>query len=1047
MRDRNPLKLPTAVLAVFALLSAAGLEAGLPQAKFAAKPSHVVLVVIDGLSYKTWDKMDLPVLDGMISSGALVKQVFLPPAAHPHEGPYAKIHTCSIPNPILMSGTIFIDEGTVYFNEQFFPNQTAAFAVNAIDYRTLTKNYHYVYQKAGSDAEAMAAAAKFMEMGQPAFLSIHLQDTGEGGVASMRGAADAPWKNDIWQPESPYRRNLTTADRLLGEFLQGLANLGLLETTAFVVVGDHGQADTGWHPLEFWDPAVTTAVMWGAGIKAGAVIDYAELIDIGPTICALMGLSAPPHRRRGGHYRSLRRRRGRFEPPAPAPGNDERPVHGLPGRQGRAGREPRPFRFARQGLELRPVQQYHPEFLRHRAVHRVAALQVRIRACRAERQSPEITAGVQGGDRPGEAQISRRRVDTADALDILPLDVIRFADNDPDYPAGRPRVPRSRRIDMKNMRPAFPVAVAIALAAGMIVFLAGCGPSPSGREGAAADGAAVQHSFVIQNTDQELRLDGRLAEAFWKNADRLGGFRVDSDPGRVPPVNTEVLLAFGGEALYAAFVLEVPRETNASAAGDICEISIFSRPETPFYSPYLQRLDYMNANEAVRTMRRFEVTAANERRQANVYKVGPHTSYIIDYEWKSGWQTAASAKKGSVVIEASIPWADIGGLPRPGHTFRVNLVRTRQTPEGAKEGDWFNWCSGPSIPVKPWASENFIQEYPTIFATARIEDSRAVLSRFVETEDPWRVPRPETEYEKVLTGRPDPARMTHFYLGLAGFLLPESIKKLYDQKTWEAEEANMLAEFGEAGVNGPFLPGFLEKGGLERVEELHKKYGMTFSFHGYANGKQAAKDGATILTPGGAAAFFDPAYIRLKNKMLEDFLGKHGKAPWLADVWGQDEPFNQISTILQPGTHARVDAELKKAYGVGLGVPEGIAGAAYQDQPVHADSRVLPDRPTALSRIAMFRWMNKTYSEVARGEYAIVRRLAPGKPYQAFNRNAVADMDFLDQAYALGLSRIISPPTRIPRSASMSMGPPAPDIMSGSPPSSSPTSPPANPPR
>ncbi len=173
---------------------------------------------------------------------------------------------------------------------------------------------------------------------------------------------------------------------------------------------------------------------------------------------------------------------------------------------------------------------------------------------------------------------------------------------------------------------------------------------------------------------------------------------------------------------------------------------------------------------------------------------------------------------------------------------------------------------------------------------------------------------------------------------------------------------------------------------------------MTFSFHGYANGKQAAKEGATILTPGGAAAFFDPAYIRLKNKMLEEFLGKHGKAPWLADVWGQDEPFNQISTILQPGTHARVDAELKKAYGVGLGVPEGIAGAPYQDQPVHANSRVLPDRPTALSRIAMFRWMNKTYSAVARGEYGIVRRLAPGKPYQAFNRNAVADMDFLDQA-------------------------------------------------
>jgi len=533
----------------------------------------------------------------------------------------------------------------------------------------------------------------------------------------------------------------------------------------------------------------------------------------------------------------------------------------------------------------------------------------------------------------------------------------------------------------------------------IFVFLAACGPSPAGRGAASnAKRGTVKHSFLIQRTDAPLRVDGRLDEKFWKSAERLGGFRVNSDPDRVPPVNTEVLLAYSGESLYAAFVLEEPRNSGGSSPDDVCEISIFCRPETPFYSPYLQRLDYMNANESVRTMRRFEVTAANERRQANVYKVGPHTSYIVDYEWKSGWETAASGKKGSVVIEASIPWTDIGGLPRPGHAFRMNLVRTRLTPEGAKEGDWFNWYSGPNIPVKPWASENFIQEYPTIFASARFEDGGAVLTRFIETEDPWWVPRSETEYESLLSNRPDPARSAHFYLGLAGFLLPESIRKLYDEKTWEAEEANMLTEFGGAGINGPFLPGFLEKGGLGRIEDLHKKHGMKFSFHGYANAKQAAQEGATILTPGGGAAFFDPAYIRLKNKMLEDFLGKHGKAPWLADVWGQDEPFNQISTILQPGTHARVDAELKKTYGVGLGVPEGIPKAPYQDQPVHANSRRLPDRPTALSRIAMFRWMNKTYSAVAKGEYAIVRRLAPGKPYQAFNRNAVADMDFLDQA-------------------------------------------------
>jgi hypothetical protein len=283
------LSLPAVVLAC-----GLGLRADLPGVKFAPKPSHAVLFVIDGLSYKAWDKVALPTLDGMIKSGTLVRQVFLPPAAHPHQGPYARLHTCSIPNPILMSGTIFIDERTVYFNQQFFPDLTAAFVANAIDYQTLTRSYHYVYQKEGPDEQSVGVALKYVEMGRPAFLSVHLQGVGEGGTDVLRDKTGAPWKNNIWHPQSPYRLDLVKADRLLGEFIQGLSRLGVLETTAIVVVGDHGQADTGWHPLELWDPSITTAVIWGAGIKTGAVIDYAELIDIGPTICALMGLAPPP---------------------------------------------------------------------------------------------------------------------------------------------------------------------------------------------------------------------------------------------------------------------------------------------------------------------------------------------------------------------------------------------------------------------------------------------------------------------------------------------------------------------------------------------------------------------------------------------------------------------------------------------------------------------------------------------------------------------------------------------------------------------------------
>ncbi len=514
-----------------------------------------------------------------------------------------------------------------------------------------------------------------------------------------------------------------------------------------------------------------------------------------------------------------------------------------------------------------------------------------------------------------------------------------------------------------------------------------CGRAPSQR-----------HFFPIQNTVEKCEVDGRLEESFWKKAEKLGEFRVDADPAKVPAADTEVQLVFGENTLLVAFVCEDMERGGADPDDDFCEISLFSRPETPFYSPFMQRLDYMNANDSVRTMRRFQVTSANGRREANVYKVGAHTPYIVDESWSCSWESAVSRRDGGHVIEAAIPWTDIGGRPKPGHTFRVNFIRSRKTSEDKTETSCFNWYSGGNIRVRPFASEDFIQEYPTIFASVQFDRDWAALTRFVETEDPWQIARTKTEYESVLTPHPLPQRSAHFYLGLGSFLLQEWIKKLYDQKTWEAEEANFIEELGQAGIDGPFLPAFLNKAGLSTIEDLHRRFGMRFSFHGYVNAAEAKKAGPSILTPVGTAAFFDPAYIRLKNKMLEDFLSRHGKAPWLADVWGQDEPFNQIATILQPETYDRVNRELKETYGVELGVPPGFPNVPYQNQPIYDSSLGLPDRETALSRIAVFRWLNKTFAEVARGEFEIVRRLAPGKPYQPYNRNSVADMDFLDQA-------------------------------------------------
>ena len=262
------------------------------ETRFAEKPGHAVLVVVDGLSYKVWEKMDLPVMKRMIAGGALVEKNYLPPAAHPHTGAYAEIHSCSIPNPIMMAGTVFITRATRYLQESFSGKPTA-FVANTTSYITLNAGYTYAYQKGGSDDDSIRMALQFMGEGKPAFMRVHLQDTGGAGGQSMFQGAQADWRWNIWVPDSPYRKAVLHADSLLGVFVEGLERQGVLDRTVIIVMGDHGQSDGGWHPLELIDPSITSIVLWGAGVKKSIRIPYSEQIDVVPTVCALMGVAPP----------------------------------------------------------------------------------------------------------------------------------------------------------------------------------------------------------------------------------------------------------------------------------------------------------------------------------------------------------------------------------------------------------------------------------------------------------------------------------------------------------------------------------------------------------------------------------------------------------------------------------------------------------------------------------------------------------------------------------------------------------------------------------
>lgn len=266
--------------------------AAAPEGHAADRTGHVILFVIDGLSYKAWDKLSIPTLRKLAREGAVVEKDYLTPPAHPRTGAYADLHTCSIPNPIMMAGTLFITKQTSYLH-QSFPMTATAFVVNSTAYPTLAAGYGHVYQKNGPDAESVQAALDMMRKIQPRFMRVHLQNTGSAGSECLSTDKDVAWRGNIWAEGSPYRLAAERADSLLGELVAGLRQLGVVDDCTILVVGDHGQDDGGWHPLQLPDGAITTMVLWGKGIRKGVRISYAEHIDIVPTLCSVAQVAIP----------------------------------------------------------------------------------------------------------------------------------------------------------------------------------------------------------------------------------------------------------------------------------------------------------------------------------------------------------------------------------------------------------------------------------------------------------------------------------------------------------------------------------------------------------------------------------------------------------------------------------------------------------------------------------------------------------------------------------------------------------------------------------
>lgn len=145
-------------------------------------------------------------------------------------------------------------------------------------------------------AETVAAATAWLDErppGKPFFLWLHLYDAHDPYTPPEPFASRYPGR--------PYEAEIAYVDELVGRFRAALAQRGLLDTTALVVTGDHGEG-LGEHREQFhgffvYDATVRVPLFLrlpGGELSGRTVGTAVSHVDLVPTFLELAGLPPAP---------------------------------------------------------------------------------------------------------------------------------------------------------------------------------------------------------------------------------------------------------------------------------------------------------------------------------------------------------------------------------------------------------------------------------------------------------------------------------------------------------------------------------------------------------------------------------------------------------------------------------------------------------------------------------------------------------------------------------------------------------------------------------
>ena len=289
-------RLLTHIVLAFGLLTFGALpqsSADISTVDPGSQPWRVILLVIDGMHWSAPQRLPLTNFKQLTETGTYVRQAWLVAPAHPRSGTWADMHTTSLPNPVMLTGTFFIRPGQPMLQHAFAPHFTAHIA-NDRAYESLNPGHTLVRLSHGaSDEQVLEEAMQVLRENDVRYLRMHWQDTGRNGWRCHREWRNVPWRRNIWGEGSPYVASLLKADQLLGWLVGELQKQNQWHDSLLVITSDHGQTTTGAHPALHEDGWSTPLLFVGPNVARGQVVDHAQHIDIVPTISRLMQVAPP----------------------------------------------------------------------------------------------------------------------------------------------------------------------------------------------------------------------------------------------------------------------------------------------------------------------------------------------------------------------------------------------------------------------------------------------------------------------------------------------------------------------------------------------------------------------------------------------------------------------------------------------------------------------------------------------------------------------------------------------------------------------------------